>query len=117
MGSCRTLIAERGLEVELPTLEPFVADAPTTLRVDRFASVLCIGGFRPDYGSWLPWPDAFDDMGFPLQIDGESTQIGGLFFMGVHFLRKRKSSILWGAEEDTNVVADRVSVRLGAPAS
>jgi hypothetical protein len=32
-------------------------------------------------------------------------------------MRKRKSGILWGAEEDANVVADRVANRLGAPAS
>jgi len=43
--------------------------------------------------------------------------VDGLFFMGVHFLRKRKSSTLWGAGEDANVVADRVAARLGASAS
>ena len=117
MDGCRKLIAERGLDVELPTLEPFVADPPTTLPADRFSAVLCTGGFRPDYGPWLPWPDAFDEQGFPIHVDGASTVIDGLFFMGVHFLRKRKSSILWGAEEDANVVADRVAERLGAPAS
>ena len=81
---------------------------------DRFASVLCTGGFRPDYGTWIPWPDAFDAMGFPIQTDGESAVVDGLFFMGVHFLRTRKSSIMWGAGDDANAVADRVAVRLGA---
>lgn len=117
MTACRAVIAERGLDVELPSFEPFVTDAPTALPVDRFSAVLCTGGFRPDYGQWLPWSEAFDDVGFPLQVDGASTVVDGLFFMGVHFLRKRKSSILWGAEEDASVVADRVAERLGALAS
>jgi len=117
MEVCRRVMAERGMDVEIPTVEPFVADAPTNLPADRFGTVLITGGFRPDYGRWLPWPDAFDATGFPVHVDGESTAVEGLFFMGVHFLRKRKSGILWGAEEDANVIADRVAERLGAPAS
>jgi len=116
-GAFGKLIAERGLDVELPTLEPFVCDPATTIAADRFTSVLCTGGFRPDYGTWIPWPDAFDAMGFPIQTDGESAVVDGLFFMGVHFLRTRKSSILWGAGDDANAVADRVAARLGASAS
>jgi pyridine nucleotide-disulfide oxidoreductase len=117
MGAIGKLIAERGLDVELPTLEPFACDPATSIPVDRFTSVLCTGGFRPNYDAWMPWSDAFDDMGFPIQTDGESTVVDGLFFMGVHFLRKRKSSTLWGAGEDANVVAGRVAARLGASAS
>jgi putative flavoprotein involved in K+ transport len=117
MGGIGKLIAERGLDVELPTLEPFVCDPVTSIPIDRFTSVLCTGGFRPNYGAWIPWSDAFDEMGFPIQTDGESSVVDGLFFMGVHFLRKRKSSTLWGAGEDANVVADRVAARLGASAS
>ena len=62
----------------------------------------------------LPWPEAFDALGFPLQTDGESSVVEGLYFMGVHFLRTRKSSILWGANEDATVVARRIAARLGA---
>jgi pyridine nucleotide-disulfide oxidoreductase len=116
MGTIAKLIAQRGLDVELPTLEPFVCDPATSIPADRFTTVLCTGGFRPNYGSWMPWGDAFDDDGFPIQSDGQSDVVDGLFFMGVHFLRKRKSSILWGAREDANIVADRVAMRLGASA-
>jgi len=109
------VVAERGLDpVELPPPPPFVADAPTELPLDRFETVLFTGGFRPDYGRWLPWPDAFDDLGFPIQTDGESAVVDGLYFMGVHFLRTRKSSILWGANDDATVVAGRIAARLGA---
>ena len=72
-------------------------------------AVLITGGFRPDYRTWLPWPDAFDGLGFPLHRDGESTIVPGLFFVGVHFLRTRKSALLMGVGEDATVVAARVA--------
>jgi putative flavoprotein involved in K+ transport len=109
------VVAERGLDpVALEPPPPFVAEGPTDVPLDRFSTVLFTGGFRPDYGSWLPWPSAFDDMGFPIQTDGESAVVDGLYFVGVHFLRTRKSSILWGANDDATVVASRIAVRLGA---
>ena len=115
MDMVRRLIAERDLPaVEIEPPQPFVADAPTRVPVSRFGSVIVTGGFRPDYGSWMPWTDAFDPMGFPIQTDGVSAVVDGLHFMGVHFLRKRKSSILVGAREDAEVVADRIASRLGA---
>ena len=111
----RRVVTERGLDpVELEPPPPFVADAPTEVPLERFETVLFTGGFRPDYGRWLPWPDAFDEQGFPIQTDGESGVVDGLYFMGVHFLRTRKSSILWGANDDATVVAGRIAMRLGA---
>jgi putative flavoprotein involved in K+ transport len=71
--------------------------------------VIFATGFRPDYASWLPWPEAFDDLGFPLHSDGESTVVPGLHFVGVHFLRKRKSSLLLGIGEDAAIVARRIA--------
>jgi putative flavoprotein involved in K+ transport len=103
-------VAERGLvapEVEAP--DEFVADAPTRLPISRFGSVIHASGFRPTYRSWLPWPEAFDELGFPLHRDGESTVVPGLHFVGVHFLRKRKSSTLFGVGEDAAVVAERIA--------
>ena len=34
------------------------------------------------------------EVGFPLHHEGASTAVPGLYFCGVHFLRKRKSSLL-----------------------
>jgi putative flavoprotein involved in K+ transport len=48
-------------------------------------------------------------MGFPLTDDGASTVVPGLFFCGVHFLRKRKSSVLFGVGEDAAIVARSVA--------
>jgi putative flavoprotein involved in K+ transport len=110
------MVADGGLPpVEIEPPSPFAPEAPTSLPVARFGSVIVTGGFRPDYGSWMPWADAFDATGFPVQTDGESQVVDGLHFMGVHFLRKRKSAILLGGREDAEVVADRIALRLGAP--
>jgi putative flavoprotein involved in K+ transport len=93
---------------------PFDPAAPERVDLTGFGAVIFTGGFRPDYASWLPWPEAFDDMGFPLQFDGASTVVDGLSFVGTHFLRKRKSSILAGVGEDASVVAAAIAGRLGA---
>lgn len=89
-------------QVELPP--PFRIKTRTELDVikDDVGAVIWTSGYRPDYG-WVKLP-VFDDMGFPVQTEGR-TKVPGLYFMGVHFLRKAKSSILYGTGEDAEVVA------------
>jgi putative flavoprotein involved in K+ transport len=106
----RDLVRERGLDdpaIEDPA--PFDARAPERLDLRDFGCVIFTTGFRPDYRSWLPWPDAFDELGFPLHREGESTVVPRLYFAGVHFLRKRKSSLLVGVGEDAAIVAGRIA--------
>jgi putative flavoprotein involved in K+ transport len=67
------------------------------------------GGFRPDYQAWVRCPGAFDELGFPIHEEGASTVVEGLYFVGVHFLRKRKSSLLIGAGEDAAIVAGMIA--------
>lgn len=93
----------------LPDPAPFAAAALTEIDLNSFGTVIFTGGFRPDYASWLPWPDAFDAGGFPLQSDGASSVVGGLYFIGLHFLRKRKSALLYGVGEDAAIVAEQVA--------
>jgi putative flavoprotein involved in K+ transport len=68
-------------------------------------TVIWTSGFRPDY-SWVKFP-IFDAMGFPEQVDGQ-TSVPGLYFMGVHWMRKNKSAILYGVGEDAEVVARHI---------
>jgi putative flavoprotein involved in K+ transport len=104
------LAGERGLEPPvMPDPEPFDGRAPERLDLTGVGAVVFAGGFRPDYGSWLPWPEAFDELGFPRQRDGASTVVPGLYFVGVHFLRKRKSSLLIGVGEDAAIVAGTIA--------
>ena len=103
---------ERGMQrPDMADPEPFDGRAPEAVLLDGFGAVVFTGGFRPDYRSWLPWPDAFDELGFPIQQDGVSSMVDGLYFVGVHFLRKRKSSILLGVGEDAAIVARTIAER------
>ena len=113
-GLVETLCAERGIErPELPDPEPFDEVALDSIEASAIGTVILSGGFRPDY-SWVRMPDAFDAMGFPVQVDGSSDVMPGLFFAGVHFLRKRRSSLLCGVGEDAAIVADAVARHLDA---
>jgi glycine/D-amino acid oxidase-like deaminating enzyme len=104
------LVDERGLpDPGMPDPEPFDGAAPESVELARLAAVVFAGGFRPDYGSWIDVPDAFDDFGFPLHEDGMSVAAPGLYFVGVHFLRKRKSSLLFGVGEDAALVAESIA--------
>jgi putative flavoprotein involved in K+ transport len=94
---------------EMPDPEPFDPDAPETVALDDLAAVVFAGGFRPDYRRWIHVPDAFDQHGFPLHADGVSLAAPGLYFVGVHFLRKRKSSLFLGVGEDATLVAGSIA--------
>jgi putative flavoprotein involved in K+ transport len=104
------LVEERGLPApDMPDPEPFDSDAPEPIELAGLAVVVFAGGFRPDYRSWIDVPDAFDEHGFPVHADGMSVAAPGLYFVGVHFLRKRKSSLLVGVGEDAAFVAGSIA--------
>ena len=106
LGLIERFAAKQGLD--LPRAyepEPLVALGPEQLDISDFGVVIFAGGFRPGYRTWFPRPEAFDDLGFPRQVDGASTVIPGLFFAGVHFQRARKSSLLMGVGEDASIVS------------
>ncbi|HXN57048.1 MAG TPA: NAD(P)-binding domain-containing protein [Candidatus Angelobacter sp.] len=96
---------------EMAPPPPFSADPAETLSLDEVGTVIFTSGFRPDYASWVKFPQAFDDGGFPIQRDGSSAIVPGLHFMGVHFQRKRKSATLLGVAEDATVLAETIATR------
>lgn len=110
-----TLCAERGIAApDLPDPEPFDATAPSEVDAADLGCVIVSGGFRPAYADWMHVPGAFDEQGFPRQTDGASSAAPGLFFVGVHFLRKRQSSLLYGVGEDAAIVARGVADHLAS---
>jgi putative flavoprotein involved in K+ transport len=112
MDLVRKLVAERGLpQPEIAEPEPLDCRAPEELDLSDFGAVVFTSGFRPDFESWVHCPGAFDELGFPVQEDGASTVVDGLYFVGVHFLRKRKSSIFLGVGEDAAIVAGKIATR------
>jgi putative flavoprotein involved in K+ transport len=76
------------------------------LRAAGIRTILWANGFRPDY-SWIELP-VFDSYGWPLQTRGV-TEVPGLYFVGLHWLHKRKSVLLLGVAEDAQHVAAAVS--------
>ena len=109
MRLVRRLAAERGMrEPEIADPGPVRDDAPCELDLREVGAVIFAGGFRPDYASWVDSPGAFDDLGFPIHHEGASRAAEGLYFLGTHFLRKRKSSLLVGVGEDAAIVARRI---------
>ncbi|MGZ8694493.1 MAG: flavin-containing monooxygenase [Gaiellaceae bacterium] len=114
MVLCQTLAAERGLELHVDEPPPLDAEPPARLELAGLGAVVFAGGFRPDYRSWLPWPEAWDEHGFPLQSDGASRTVPDLYFVGIHFLRKRKSSLLIGVAEDAAIVARGIADTVAA---
>ena len=118
MDGIRRVAAARDLPLpDIDEPEQFHGSAPTELDLTRVGTVLFAGGYRPDYGSWMRVPGAYDDLGFPVHEDGTSTAAEGLHFVGVHFLRTRKSSLLLGVGEDATAVASGIAARLGAGGS
>jgi putative flavoprotein involved in K+ transport len=110
MELVRKLTAERGLpRPQIPEPEPFDAESPEELSLRGFGAVVFAGGFRPDYDSWVGCPGAFDELGFPIHEEGASTVVPALYFVGVHFLRKRKSSLFIGVGEDAAIVARKIA--------
>jgi putative flavoprotein involved in K+ transport len=102
--------ASRGVPMPtMPDPEPFRARAVEHVALRDLGAVIFTSGFRPDYDRWVRVPAAFDTSGFPLHVEGQSTGAPGLFFVGVHFLRKRKSSLLYGVGEDATVVARAIT--------
>jgi putative flavoprotein involved in K+ transport len=105
----RTCAAGSSRAPEMAPPPPFNASVPESLALNDFGTVIFTSGFRPDYASWVKFPQAFDDDGYPIQQDGSSTVVRGLHFMGVHFQRKRKSATLLGVAEDATVLAETIS--------
>ena len=113
LGLVRRLVAERGLpEPELPDPEPLDHEPARELDLTGFGAVITTAGYRPDYARWVHVPGAFDALGFPVHDECASSAAPGLWFAGVHFLRKRKSSLLYGVGEDAAIVARGIT---GAP--
>jgi putative flavoprotein involved in K+ transport len=98
---------------EMSDPQPFEAKAASEVDLDRFGAVVFTSGFRPDYGGWVKFP-VFDERGFPIADDALATAVPGLYFCGVHFLRKRRSSLLFGVGEDAAIIARTITKALTA---
>jgi len=104
-GRVDDLVAKSKLEVANPEpLDPEGPLPPITeldLREAGIGAVLWANGFRPDH-NWIEGLE-IDSLGWPIQRRGV-TSIPGLYFVGLHWLHKRKSALLFGVGEDAEYV-------------
>jgi len=112
-------IARSGTDA--PAADPDPDDHPVTvqpydeldLRAAGVSTVLWCTGFGGDF-RWMPEPWTHE--GLPV-TDGVRGVVGGLWFVGLRWLTRRGSSILYGFPRDAAAVADDVVRSLAAPDS
>jgi putative flavoprotein involved in K+ transport len=112
--------ARTGIAAEVDAVERFDAtrtDAAAALKVDlrdgSIGTVVWATGFRPDY-SWFDVP-VVDHKG-QLRHQGGVVDAPGLYVMGLPFLRRRKSSLIHGAEDDARDLSRHLAAYLGQTA-
>jgi putative flavoprotein involved in K+ transport len=97
--------------------EPTRVPASSRLHLDlgsgEIRSIVWATGFRPDY-SWLGVP-VVDGKG-QLRHDGGVVAAPGLYAIGLPVLRRRKSSFIYGAEDDARDLIDHLAGYLANPA-
>jgi putative flavoprotein involved in K+ transport len=69
-------------------------------------SIIWATGYRLNF-SWVQVP-VFDQMGYPSHQRGV-TACPGLYFLGLHWLHKQKSALLYGVAEDAAFIASAIA--------
>jgi putative flavoprotein involved in K+ transport len=102
-------VTESGLDVpeaepeEEPVAPPQIDELD--LRAAGIGTILWANGYRPNL-SWIDLPLA-DAQGWPAQTRGV-TEFPGLYFVGLHWLHKRKSALFLGVGEDAEYVVSHL---------
>jgi putative flavoprotein involved in K+ transport len=87
-----------------------VADSPPLgldLTGGAVKTIIWATGYRPDY-SWLDMP-VLDRKGQIRHDGGVVTDSPGLYLIGAHFLRRRKSTLIDGAGDDARELSDHLA--------
>jgi putative flavoprotein involved in K+ transport len=110
-------VARQGLEMpEEPAARAVLSDPPCVteplrrldLRAEGIGAVIWATGYGVDFG-WIDIP-VLDAGGEPLHRHG-ITEVPGLYFLGLQWLSKMKSSFLSGVGDDAAVLADHIAAR------
>jgi putative flavoprotein involved in K+ transport len=94
-----------------PTRVPESARLQLDLGGGGISAIVWATGFRPDYG-WLDVP-VVDAKG-QLRHDGGVVDSPGLYALGLPVLRRRKSTFIYGIEDDAREVIDHLAGYLSA---
>jgi putative flavoprotein involved in K+ transport len=88
--------------------DPVEAIGELDLGSAGIGTILWANGYRPDFG-WIDLP-VLDDEGWPAQTRGV-TACPGVYFVGLHWLHKRKSALFLGVGDDAEHVASSILSR------
>ncbi|GAA1594523.1 NAD(P)/FAD-dependent oxidoreductase [Kribbella hippodromi] len=94
-----------------PTRVPSTTRLQLDLNSGEIRTIIWATGFRPDY-SWLDVP-VVDPKGH-LRHDGGVLESPGLYALGLPVLRRRKSTFLYGIEDDARDLTDHLARHLAA---
>ena len=94
-----------------PTRVPESTRLQLDLRRGEIRAIVWATGFRPDYG-WLDVP-VVDAKG-QLRHEGGVAGSPGLYALGLPVLRRRKSTFIYGTEDDAREVIDHLTRYLAA---
>jgi hypothetical protein len=110
-------ITQTGMEVEAnrTTAEALSNGATATkpiltldLQAAGISTIIWASGYQLDFG-WVQIP-VFDEVGYPVHQRG-ITAFPGLYFLGLSWLYKRKSALLYGVGEDAAFIASAIADR------
>jgi putative flavoprotein involved in K+ transport len=110
-------IKKTGIEVAANSITPEVpSNGPTSpkpmltldLQSAGISTIIWASGYQFDFG-WVQIP-VFDEEGYPVQQRGV-TAFPGLYFLGLHWLYKMKSALLYGVGEDAAFIASAIADR------
>ena len=105
-------VQRTGLDAEKPPYPqaaehvPLVSPDHLDISAARITSVIWATGYEFDFG-WVQLP-IFDSRGAPAQYRG-ATALPGLYFLGLPWMHKPKSSFLYGVGEDAAYIASRIA--------
>jgi putative flavoprotein involved in K+ transport len=91
-----------GVSVDHTHIAPLASPSTLDLHAEQVGAVIWATGYTLDF-SWIAIP-VFDVAGMPQQRRG-TTSVPGLYFLGLHWMHKAKSSFLCGVGEDAAHIA------------
>jgi len=91
--------------------DPISSPSELDLRQAGVNTMIWANGFRPEY-RWIEGLE-LDQQGWPVHQRGVS-RLPGLYFVGMHWLHKRKSALFLGVGEDAEHVVERIVERESA---
>ncbi len=110
-------IEAAGIDAKPDDREPFDVTPPEMTELDLategISTVIWAAGYAFDFG-WLGLP-ILDEFGLPRQVDG-ITEVPGLAFVGLPWMRDQASATLFGAPKDAAVVVERLEAARGLSA-